>query len=410
MRKCNDYKVLQKWKSELFNVPGVNTGPGPVIDLPDAPPELADRKGRVDTPACRRLALIVRMGPTAFTSLVERIETTAASIAASSPDCRSVLIPEEAAAAASSTDRIQDPTGHRPYSPKHALQQTSIVGNMAEFGLFKHAPDTTFIEFGAGKGYLTGMLADCFPTARRLIMMDVRGFKLVADRSLRDRDMLRVRCDIADFEPEGVEGFASKPYWVGHGKHLCGAATDFTLRCAARLFKKEKQMHGVANSANSAGSSQFLGLAVATCCHHRCSWEHIAGQEVFLEWGYTGEEFELISHMTGWALCGHEAPAGGGVVSEEESEDSEHSEPEGEGAMGNCTKNSGTKEEWRPHHSFRRSRRIAIGQKCKRIIDYARGEWLRRNGFEVDDVIYCEPEISGENRMLMAKPLQILKQ
>jgi Methyltransferase TRM13 len=55
-------------------------------------------------------------------------------------------------------------------------------------------------------------------------------------RSLRKEaalDMRRLVVDIKDFMPAGIlsaDGGAMPP-WVAIGKHLCGAATDFTLRC-----------------------------------------------------------------------------------------------------------------------------------------------------------------------------------
>ncbi len=44
----------------------------------------------------------------------------------------------------------------------------------------------------------------------------------------------RVRADIKDFEPAGMPSLVGGQPWVAMGKHLCGAATDFTLRCIAR--------------------------------------------------------------------------------------------------------------------------------------------------------------------------------
>ncbi len=129
----------------------------------------------------------------------------------------------------------------------HLHLQASIVGNMKQHGLLEGAEQTTFIEYGAGKGYLwcacsysclcrlqrlrsqesvsmdsvacpvervdvlaqrqmgssthpscvqlaclhlplplpslcSHMLASCTPSARKVVMMDVRGFKEKADR------------------------------------------------------------------------------------------------------------------------------------------------------------------------------------------------------------------------------------
>ena len=49
-------------------------------------------------------------------------------------------------------------------------------------GLLAGAEGSVYVEFGAGKGYLSAMLADCCPGVRRLALVDRRGFKLKADR------------------------------------------------------------------------------------------------------------------------------------------------------------------------------------------------------------------------------------
>ena len=45
-------------------------------------------------------------------------------------------------------------TDNRPFSLKHAQQQASIVGNMQQRGLLQGAQAVTYVEYGAGKGYL----------------------------------------------------------------------------------------------------------------------------------------------------------------------------------------------------------------------------------------------------------------
>ncbi len=41
------------------------------------------------------------------------------------------------------------------------------------------------------------------------------------------------------------------------------------------------------------------GLAVATCCHHRCSWQHYVGKPLFNQLGLSPDDFEVMSWMTG---------------------------------------------------------------------------------------------------------------
>jgi len=283
-----------------------------------------------------------------------------------------------------------------------------------------------FIEFGAGKGYLTSALAELFPEADTLIMMDNQKFKLLADRRLRDKKMQRIRCDIANFEPCGVDGFEHMPYWVAHGKHLCGAATDLTLRCCHRYLKGRRKTSG-GNGGDGGGgaitgeggspvdkkqvieqNSIFLGLGIATCCHHRCCWQHYIAQDVILELGFSPEEFEILSYFTSWALCGHSSSTHkdkkGGKDEEEERMNEEEEMKEGGNDEGKTDGGTSGGGEWRLHHSFSREERQLIGKQCKRLIDYARVEWMRRNEFDVQEVLYCDPESSGENRLVLAKP------
>lgn len=91
----------------------------------------------------------------------------------------------------------------------------------------------------------------------------------------------------------GLQGGAAP--WVAFGKHLCGAATDFTLRSCARELQRQRRQGG----AGAPAGRGVRGLAVATCCHHRCSWQHFVAQQDMGELGFSPEEFEVIAWMTG---------------------------------------------------------------------------------------------------------------
>lgn len=92
---------------------------------------------------------------------------------------------------------------------------------------------------------------------------------------------------------------------VGIGKHLCGAATDFALRSIVSALHSDVSGRGL--------GMRVCGLGVALCCHHRCSWEQLAGRDFLAELGFSAQDFHLISHMTSWAVCG-QRPAKEGVV------------------------------------------------------------------------------------------------
>lgn len=214
-------------------------------------------------------------------------------------------------------------------------------------------------------------------------------------RKLEDLHLQRLTCDIKDFQPAAVEGLSKgqKP-WVALGKHLCGAATDFTLRCCASSMQHSsshpqqqqrpspsqlpqpstpegapagsstpgnshsdhgnrhiqsaqqaqrgalaEQQHFVTAEQGSSraqaagmaaapgmegcssnplrtdaaedgvschgrddqalGEAGVKGFAVATCCHHRCSWQHYVGKPLFKRLEFSPDEFEIVSWMTG---------------------------------------------------------------------------------------------------------------
>ncbi|TVU43907.1 hypothetical protein EJB05_03327, partial [Eragrostis curvula] len=100
-----------------------------------------------------------------------------------------------------------------PYQEKHVAQQASIVGNMEAFGLLRRGDAETVdgddalvgaqavVEFGAGRGYLTQVLVDCYGI-RNVFLVERRAYKLKADRSLRQNEAVtlkRLRIDNKSF-------------------------------------------------------------------------------------------------------------------------------------------------------------------------------------------------------------------
>lgn len=83
-----------------------------------------------------------------------------------------------------------------PYQEKHVQQQASILGNLEEFGVlssstqalteqqFDHTASrycedniSSVVEFGAGRGYLTQILADCYGI-RKVFLVERKSYKL----------------------------------------------------------------------------------------------------------------------------------------------------------------------------------------------------------------------------------------
>ncbi len=80
-----------------------------------------------------------------------------------------------------------------PYQEKHALQQASLLGNLESFGLLstkngENADDRNgsantgnksnfaVVELGAGRGYLSHMLCDCY-NVQNVVMIERRSYK-----------------------------------------------------------------------------------------------------------------------------------------------------------------------------------------------------------------------------------------
>ncbi|MCL7029903.1 hypothetical protein MKW94_024156, partial [Papaver nudicaule] len=97
-----------------------------------------------------------------------------------------------------------------PFQEKHVVQQVSILGNLEEFGVLENPTKMdsvasseyankrpAVVEFGAGRGYLTQTLADCYGI-KKILLVERKSYKLKADRSLRQKESLileRLRID-----------------------------------------------------------------------------------------------------------------------------------------------------------------------------------------------------------------------
>lgn len=83
-----------------------------------------------------------------------------------------------------------------PFQEKHVLQQGSILGNLEKIGVLKRYNKnvecceidvegrddsvSAVVEFGAGRGYLTQMLADCYGV-KKVYLVERKSYKLKVD-------------------------------------------------------------------------------------------------------------------------------------------------------------------------------------------------------------------------------------
>ena len=359
---CPDYLLKQGMLDEVYYEAGVNKlHDRDVVELPSVWNHGAFNQGAKDTLSNRRLAAIIDMGQAMFHKVVQKIEMVWERLGCG--ERRSRFVYDDSA----TRTRADLSKGE-----KHSVQQESIFENMKEFGFFRKCDTTTFMEFGSGKGTLTGRFVEMLGSKRNdkmhhIVLLDRQSFKLKADRSLRDENMMRIRCDIADFNPTKLPCMQKDSCtWCVYGKHLCGPATDFSINCCIR---------------NRNGNPKSTGFAIAPCCHHLSSWDQYVGAPVLEKEGISPQEFEIICYMSGWATCGGSHSKG------------RHDE----------VKNDDTDDLWRPHKTIDRSRRVELGNKCKDLID--RGRILHAasldDTFHAEDVLYVHRSITVENRLLL---------
>lgn len=233
----------------------------------------------------------------------------------------------------------------------------------------------------------------------------------------------RLLMDIEHLDLRKLEYLNESSEVVAVSKHLCGAATDLSLRCIVQLLLGESSCASHFDDAPSQGQikTKLRGILIALCCHHRCSWPQLVGRNFFEKLGFTPVDFHLICHMSSWAVCGVRPPAKplpSRDMSELDSKDSV-------GALANLDVVSGTAEDEEygvksrdGEPSANNTKKVTghtrwgyvphpneeIGLKCKRLIDLARLNYLRENGLKAWLIYYVDRNTSLENVLLIAVP------
>lgn len=177
---------------------------------------------------------------------------------------------------------------------KHLMQTASLLGHLEHLKLLQN-DETAFIEFGAGKGQVAFWLAKAVEhlSQSSILLIDKASLRHKKDNKVKDTHCVhRIRADISEFDIRKLDLLQRAKHIVGVSKHLCGAATDFAIRCI---------LNGNENDRSDGKTEAFI---IALCCHHRCAWQPFVGKEFFQKHGVTIDEFTIISKMVGWAVCG----------------------------------------------------------------------------------------------------------
>ncbi|CAG8656120.1 16380_t:CDS:2, partial [Acaulospora morrowiae] len=181
---------------------------------------------------------------------------------------------------------------------KHAIQQASLLGHMARLDLLK--PDGCFVEFGSGKGelsYFTKLAIKDDEGKSTFILIDRKNTRCKFDSGIRKisdkrSTVRRIGIDIKDVDFSKLDLIKDKRI-VAYSKHLCGSATDVTLRSLVNYVKFEKE-----------SKEPVSGIIIALCCHQLCQYHMYPNQEYLREIGITESDFKGICAMSSWAICG----------------------------------------------------------------------------------------------------------
>ncbi|KAJ1650871.1 tRNA:m4X modification enzyme, partial [Dispira simplex] len=264
---------------------------------------------------------------------------------------------------------------------KHVVQQASLLGHMEKHGLLN--PAYHFVEFGAGKGELTTYVQHALvgetitPKSKAEVvqcetpvpftLIDRRNFRNKFDK-FASHTVQRLEIDIKDLDLAEVDGLKDR-HIVAYSKHLCGSATDLTLRCLEQ-FQRE--------------GGRIAGVLIALCCHHSCN-EALYVNPGYLERANVDDEFfQRLTSMSGWATCGKPKQRGGNPRSSQADDNSEAQ------YVMDCTK------------------REVVGRQCKRILDFGRAEFLKNNmALNPELIYYITQEASLENLALIALPTSV---
>ena len=276
-------------------------------------------------------------------------------------------------------------------SHKHLRQISSIVSHIKKLGLTKSEDDdkncTTYIEMGAGRGKLSHWLSLSLNNAFANFLMIERGSQRQKVENLHKHPEInvgkfsRIRMDIKNLFLSELDLVKSCQNCVIFGKHLCGAATDFTLRCLKRTLNENDT------------KEKFKGLLLALCCHHRCDWPTFCGKKFFEELNLNSETFYRIRNLSSWATCGQRP-----LNSNEELDDDDSDKEQTDAPDEILAKSE--------QQLFKEK----IGRICKNLIDLARIKYvesLMANEeplYNAQLFFYCNEGVTLENRMLLIKP------
>lgn len=301
---------------------------------------------------------------------------------------------------------------------RHAHQDASLVTCMIEHNLLD--PDEnahtingsrTYCELGAGKGML-GLAISVASPKSTIVMVERSGLRHKADKTMRLAliSFHRVRMDIRHVLLRSIPGLEDAPVdgstirrrrLVIAAKHLCGVATDLAIRSLQQL--------------KTTDPDSAEGLAIATCCHHACSYSDYCGFEFLQRHGFTRAEFEVLTVWSAWA---HTLDNSSGNSKKAKPSSNVLSQLVDRASNSISSAHDACKEHEidtyisplralrslvpRPSHLSNLEMSV-VGKQIKRILDQGRVDYLKSLGFDAKTVRYCSSDLSPECYVVVAR-------
>ncbi|CAK1542434.1 unnamed protein product [Leptosia nina] len=287
-------------------------------------------------------------------------------------------------------------SGRTESSLRHLRQVSRLMYVIEEEEMVQES--TCYVELGAGKGQLSyfAWQAWCATSKNsRVLCVERASLRHKHDNKIRNilresnpkstnsaqandgnisimDESTRLRADLAHLLLHAVPSVEICKNVVGFAKHLCGVATDYSLRCLVSP--------GVI--------SKTQGILIATCCHHRCQRDGYVANEHLLDLGLNAEEFNIILGVVSWATCGDGRSRSKKTEPKETSSDRSPDTTTTVGSKG---------------LGLSREEREEIGRRAKALLDWGRVLYLRKCGFSAHLAHYVPNTVSLENICIIAK-------
>ncbi|KAL0482542.1 hypothetical protein AKO1_014440 [Acrasis kona] len=257
------------------------------------------------------------------------------------------------------------------FNAKHADQLLSMVDILLQNSCLSQSCD--YFEFGCGSASLSCTIKQSIHAIDPNIREEnLQQFVLVDRASIHNKnDAListfnnkkyaqvdRLVVDISDLVFDYIPFKNSVDNVCVISKHLCGVATDLTLKCVTETRKNKIPVKGI-----------FIAL----CCHHQCRYNSYCNHDFLHFFGISENDFELMRLLSSWAI----------VFSGET--DLAHDFDQ-------------------KYHGYNARDKALIGNQCKRILDMGRVDYLRKHNYNCRLVYYCDRKTTPENAMIIATP------